>query len=222
MFIKRTRSTIRGPTQRQTYVPHDQRQVNTEPTPIKTEKMAQYYYNQLKNMGYLQQSIPQIVTVNIINQDDYCSFDLDATTQGFNTSNIDSNTCYLTDINGNALDIKPDIQNNILNQQGYKLYPIIVNGDFGYFNGTESNKTAYLTDMDGGSSTSKTVSSRSYWKISTNYSYFTQAYVAASGTNMLLILYKDNSTAGQYDLIYASKTSFYIYTKKVICILLEN
>ena len=52
MLVNR-KSTRKGPKYSQIYVPHDQRQLNPPPRIIQTEKEAQNYLHQLKQMGYI-------------------------------------------------------------------------------------------------------------------------------------------------------------------------
>lgn len=220
-FNNRKRSKQKGPPFRQIYVPHDQRLLNYKPIPITNEFQAQYYLEQLKNMGYVRNQFPQVVSVHITNTDNFISFDLNPQTQGFANTNVDSDRCYLTDIQNHPLQISQEIQNKILNQQGYRLYPIIVTGSIGFRNGSSSTKTYYGRDMDVGTSTGYPVPANTYDSIVSTHPYFTQAYCMASGNNMMLTLYSDNTEVNRYDMFYASKQSFYIWCKTVTCLVFQ-
>lgn len=129
MFNKRKRSYRKGPPANQIYVPHDQRQLNPNPIPIMTEKQAQFYYRQLKDMGYIppqQTQDIQVFQIATADQSYKIKFKLDAdetvTWYGSLPENLN-----LTDMNGQPID--PQYYGQIvdkLNQNGYKTYPFLL------------------------------------------------------------------------------------------------
>lgn len=129
MFNKRRRSYRKGPPANQIYVPHDQRQLNPDPIPIMTEKQAQYYYKQLKDMGYIPPQIPppetdyQIFKIGTIDNTYGIKFQLNADQSIRWYASLPPNLNVL-DINNQPLDQKYyDQINNKLAQNGYKIYP---------------------------------------------------------------------------------------------------
>lgn len=151
MFNRRKRSYRKGPPTNQIYVPHDQRNINQDPIPITTEKQAQYYYKQLYDMGYIQEPVdnytPNVLLITRTNTANWLYFHLDYD-QSVKDSNITADSCNVYDMNGNELDkTKYDLV-NILNQNGYKLYPVLCRSQLGFVNTTSSSRNLTKKYLD--------------------------------------------------------------------------
>lgn len=215
MLINRKRSYRRGPKYRQTYVPHDQRQLNTQPTPIMDERTAQYYLNQLTQMGYIPASPPPqppyIVTIKPKGGGKIVFEISNNLTLGSN-SNINSDDMELIDINGQPY-TSPTISNaDILNQVGVHLYPIIANGSLGVFNGTSSPQIAYLYEIDDNTvKQGVTVQPNQIFYISeysTQISLFNRAIISSDVDNMFYLAYMQNYQNLYYEGLFCSKDNF--------------
>lgn len=169
MFNKRRRSYRKGPPANQIYVPHDQRQLNPDPIPIMTEKQAQFYYKQLKDMGYIPPQIPppdtdyQIFKIGTIDNTYGIKFQLnnDQTIRWY--ASLPPNLNVL-DMNNQPIDQKYyDQINNKLAQNGYKIYPGKLLYDPAVYNdmssgylevdglyNSSSNDTLYTTQIQSG------------------------------------------------------------------------
>lgn len=214
MLINRKRSARRGPTFKQSYVPHDQRQINTEPTPIKDERTAQYYLRQLISKGYVN-PYPYIVTIKNKDDEDSIRFEI-TNNQALGThGNINSNDMEIVDIFGNPYN-SPMISNaDILDRVGCILMPIIATGSLGVYNATNESHDIKYRDNDNNTGGSRTVASHKYYYISDNYSYFQEAYTSASGQNMYFWLHNSNTTAANYDCAFCDINYFYLNCKRL-------
>lgn len=220
MLINRKRSYRRGPTYRQTYVPHDQRQLNTQPTPIMDEKTAQYYLNQLKQMGYIQQDPPYIVTIKHKDSDGQITFDLKDDLSLGTGGTITSANMQVLDIYGKPY-FNPLISNeDILNRVGVKLYPIMAKGGLGVYNADSSSQNVYFKDIDSSNAHNPgtvSVGSHSFWYASSSSSttIFDRALVSKDDTDLFYLSYVPNMADNWPDVIYCPASLFYLVCEEL-------
>lgn len=220
MFNRRRRSYRKGPPANQIYVPHDQRNINQDPIPITTERQAQYYYKQLYNMGYIPQPpppveppLPDIVVINSP-QNISILFSINSYNQYMVNDNINSTDGFtLQDLYGNPLTISQDIQNNILNKNGFRLYPIIVNGGIGFLNSANVQRPFWDYEISTQHTAQYQLAAQEFYNLSSHYSDFGQAMCCRNGDNLTLIPYNNMSVEDTPDIFYIKLNA----TSKIGC-----
>lgn len=221
MFNRRKRSYRKGPPANQIYVPHDQRNINQDPIPITTEKQAQYYYKQLYDMGYIQEPVdnysPNVLLITRTNPANWLYFHLDYD-QSIKNSNINATDCNVYDMNGNELDkTKYDLV-NILNQNGYKLYPVLCRSQLGFVNTTSSSKSLTKKFLDTNTSSTVSVSANAYYGIGDAHPQEWRAGFPINQEDIYLwVDYDDMATTATPFMYQGSSFSFQFASRQMIC-----
>lgn len=221
MFNRRRRSYRKGPPANQIYVPHDQRKLTADPIPIMTEKQAQYYYNQLKDMGYIPEPVdnytPNVLLLTRANPANWLYFHLDYD-QSVKNSNINATNCNVYDMNGNELDKNKYDLVNILNQNGYKLYPVLCRSQLGFVNTTNSSKNLTKKYLDNNTSTNVSVAANSYYGIGDAHPQEWRAGYPINQEDIYFwVDYDDMATTATPFMYQGSSFNFQFASRQMIC-----
>lgn len=224
MFVKRNPGR-KGPSNRQVYVPHDQRELNPSPIPIRTQKEAEFYYKQLQGMGLINPPTdnykPEIIIIKKVQQNTWITFDMNETDQSIKTSTIRSSDCDAYDIYGNKLDkTKYDLV-NILNQTGYKLYPILCTGALTFYNGTAVSRNMYSVELNGNRNTIPVAAETNY-RIYNDWPDFVKAYPCHQNGDLLYCCYSDSSSTSTPVFFNAYQPYFNARCYEITCIVVPQ
>lgn len=215
MFNNRRRSYRKGPPSNQIYVPHDQRKLTADPIPIQTEAQAQFYYKQLLDMGYIENRPLDVIKVEMTDPSKMVLFNVDNQNQHIKDQNFNSTNCKVYDIYDNPLPLDKYDLVNILDENGYYLFPIIAQDDLRMYNGLSSSQTCSYGDIDTWTGQNTTVAGHSDFKVSETFPWLTAAYVGATALRNYFFLYGQNTTTNNADMVMAPPSAFYLKCHKL-------
>lgn len=222
MFNKRRRSYRKGPPANQIYVPHDQRKLTNDPIPIMNESQAQFYYKQLKDMGYIPTPEPprplDVIKIKMTDPDKSVLFNVDNQNQHIKDQNFNSTNCQVYDVYDNPIPLDKYDLVNIVDENGYYLFPILAQSDLRMYNGLSSSQTCSYGDIDTWNGQNTTVAGHSDFKVSESFPWFTAAYVGATANRNFFFLYGQNTTTNNADMVMAPPSSFYLKCDYLTCL----